>query len=88
MESSDASELTIASSADALRRVANYVLPATLDRRMLELGERKDTLSQAERDELLSLVEFAQDHLIEKIEAEVTLRELDAPCPIVIDKRE
>jgi len=55
---------------------------------MLELGERKDTLSQAERDELLSLVEFAQDHLIEKIEAEVTLRELDAPCPIVIDNRE
>lgn len=69
------------SSVAALRRVASYTLPPELDRRGLELGERKDALTEDERAELLAWVEFTQQRSAEKLEAEVALRRLVSVCP-------
>ena len=71
----------LASSATALRRVAGYALPPELDRRILDLGERKETLTPDERAELMAWVAFTQQRSAEKLEAEVALRRLAAVCP-------
>ena len=71
----------LASSVAALRRVAGYTLPPELDRRVLELGERKETLTEAERAELMAWVAFTQQRSVEKFEAEVALGRLTAACP-------
>jgi hypothetical protein len=66
----------------ALQRVANYALPAALDRRMQALGENKEFLGQAEHEELLALVTFTHERTIEKLQAEVALRELQTLLPV------
>ncbi|MGL4555327.1 MAG: hypothetical protein ACRC33_29520 [Gemmataceae bacterium] len=60
----------------ALTRVAEYVLPAALDRRLLDLGERKESLGPAEHEELLALIAFTHDRTIEKLQAEAARRDL------------
>ena len=60
----------------ALERVSHYVLPAVLDRRMQDLGERKEYLGAAEHEELLALVTFTNERTLEKLQAELALREL------------
>jgi hypothetical protein len=70
-----------AASANALRRVAAYTLPPALDRRLLDLGERKDALTPGERDELLAWVAFTQERSAEKLAAELALRRLTAVFP-------
>ena len=65
----------------ALKRVANYALPAALDRRLLQLGENKEYLSPADHEELLALVTFAQERTLEKLQAEMALRELQTLIP-------
>ena len=65
----------------ALRRMAAYELNPTLTQRMQALGERKEYLTQAEHDELLALVEFAQKRTIEKLEAQTALARLRAALP-------
>lgn len=45
-------QAALTASSAALRRVAGYVLPPALDRRVLDLGERKESLTPDERDEL------------------------------------
>ena len=69
------------SSAAALRRVAAYALPPELDRRVLELGERKDTLTANERAELLAWVAFTQERSAEKWQAELALHRLAEGFP-------
>lgn len=64
-----------------LRRVAAYRLPPALDRRILELGERKDSLTPNERDELLAWVAFTQERSIERVQAELALRHLADAFP-------
>jgi len=76
-----AGNAALAISRSALRRLANYSLPPELDRRILDLGERKDLLSGDERAELLAWVAFTQQRSVEKIEAEVALRELANSFP-------
>lgn len=76
----------INTSASALRRMAGYVLPPELDRRIPDLGERKDELSEAERAELLAWVEFTQQRSIEKAEAQLALREVASAFPNVACK--
>ncbi len=66
----------LASSRAAHRRVAAYALPPELDRRILDLGERKDSLTDDERAELLAWVAFTQRQSLDKLEAEVALRRL------------
>jgi hypothetical protein len=70
-------------SAAALRRLASYVLPPELDRRILELGERKETLTPDERAELEAWVNFTQQRSIEKYEAQLALRQLARAFPDV-----
>ncbi len=65
----------------ALKRVANYALPAALDRRLQELGENKEYLGSAEHEELLALTTFANERLLEKLQAELALRELQTLIP-------
>jgi hypothetical protein len=65
----------------ALRRLANYALEPALDERLRDLGERKEFLTPAEHAELLAFASFAQRRTIEKMEAELALRQLDAIAP-------
>jgi len=76
-------QAALTSSAAALRRIADYRLPPELDRRVLDLGERKESLTADERAELLAWVTFTQQRSVEKLEAEVALRRLSAICPEV-----
>jgi hypothetical protein len=74
-------QAALSSSAATLRRVASYTLPPEFDRRILELGERKDSLTDEERAELMAWVAFTQQRSVEKLEAEVALRRLAAAFP-------
>jgi len=65
----------------ALRRLAGYTLEPALDERLRDLGERKESLGPEERAELLALVSFTQQRTLEKLEAELALRQLDAVAP-------
>ncbi|MHB1422666.1 MAG: hypothetical protein ACYC3I_05615 [Gemmataceae bacterium] len=60
--------------------MADYRLDPALDRRLLDLGERKEWLSQSEQDELLALVAFTQQRTLEKLEAEAALQDLQTAC--------
>jgi hypothetical protein len=64
-----------------LRRVAEYRLPPALDERLLWLSENKESLTQAERQELLALVEFADEKTAEKLQAQAALRRIDQVFP-------
>ena len=65
----------------ALRRLATYKMEPALARRMHELGERKEFLGNREHDELLRLVEFWEQRLIDKLAAKVALKELRRVMP-------
>ncbi len=77
-------QTALSSSAAALRRLAEYTLPPPLDRRILDLGERKEMLTPDERDELLAWVAFTQQRSAEKWEAQAALRRLTALCPELV----
>ena len=62
----------------ALRRIADYDLEPSLQNRLLDLGERKEFLSQAEYDELMELVEFTQKRTIESLEGKLALDRLQS----------
>lgn len=70
--------------ATALRRMAEYELEPSLHRRMRELGERKEFLSQAEHEELLALVDFAHKRTMEKLEAQAALDRLRTALPSML----
>jgi hypothetical protein len=65
----------------ALPHLAAYELNPVLERRMLDLGERKEFLSPAEHEELLALVDFAQKRSVEKLEATLALERLSNAMP-------
>jgi hypothetical protein len=69
-------EMVLTECVAALQRVAASRLPAALDRRLLWLSENKETLSAAEREELLATIEFAEDRTIEKLQARALLQRL------------
>ena len=71
----------VEASTAALRRLVDYRLPPEFDRRILDLGERKESLTPDEREELMAWVAFTQERSIEKLEAEVALRRLSSVCP-------
>jgi len=71
----------VSRSVSAHRRIAAYTLPPALDSRLLDLSERKETLTQIEREELLALVAFTQARSIEKAEAELAVRRLTDTYP-------
>jgi hypothetical protein len=65
----------------ALRRICNYTLDPKLDERLRDLGERKEFLTTPEHEELMALVRFTQDRSIEKLEAELALKSMEAAWP-------
>jgi hypothetical protein len=67
----------------ALRTVASYELEPSLERRLLDLGERKEFLAQAEHDELMALVDFTRRRTIESLEAKRALDRLHDVFPEV-----
>jgi hypothetical protein len=76
----------LCSSAGALRRVADYALPPELDRRLLELGERKDTLTADERADLFAWVAFTQQRSIDTAEARRAFRSLTSVFPELAER--
>jgi hypothetical protein len=78
-------QAALSASTAALRRVAAYELPPALDRRLLDLAERKDELTSDERAELLDWVAFTQARSVERLEAEAALRRLAAAFPELPD---
>lgn len=73
----------LVASAVALKRMAAYELPPELDRRGLDLGERKDALTPDERGELLAWAAFTQQRSLDRAGAELALRRLAAVFPEV-----
>ena len=71
----------LTASVAALRRMAGYTLPPALDQRVLDLGERKESLTPAERAELLAWVAFTQERSVERAEAQAALQRLAALAP-------
>ena len=74
-------EATLWDCARALRRAASYRLPPALDRRLLWLSENKEALSESERDELLEIVEFAEQRTLDKAQAQALLKRLGEVFP-------
>lgn len=74
-------ESALARSVKALRGLAEYELEPNLQRRMQDLGERKEFLSATEHEELMSLVEFSEHRTLERLEAEVALKQLGEFVP-------
>jgi len=60
----------------ALRKIADYELEPSLQDRLLDLGERKEFLSQAEHDELMALVDFTRKRTLESLESKRALDRL------------
>ena len=68
----------------ALRRLVGYGLSQSIQNRLHALGERKEFLSPAEHEELLALVDFAQQRTVEKLEAKAALAHLRTALPGVL----
>lgn len=71
----------------ALQRVASYRLPPALDRRLLWLSENQESLSEAEREELLAAVEFSEDRTVEKLQAQAVLKRLAILFPHLVSSQ-
>jgi len=67
--------------AEALRGVAEYRLPAAVDRRLTHLAENKEALTPEERSELLALVELAEGRTLDKVKATAALKRLTSEFP-------
>ncbi len=74
-------ESVMESCAATLRRVAEYRLPPALDERLLWLSQNKESLTEAQRQELLALVDFAGEKTAEKLQAQAALRRIDQVFP-------
>lgn len=72
---------------DALRPVADYELEPAIDRRLSDLGERKEFLTPDEHAELLDLVAFARHRSVEKLKAQLALQQLGGIAPGLSDER-
>jgi len=65
----------------ALRKIAEYELEPSLQTLLVDLGERKEFLSDAEHDELMALVDFTRKRTLESLEAKRTLDRLHDAFP-------
>jgi hypothetical protein len=74
-------EAALRASYEALRDLAGSRLDPAIDTKMLELGERKEFLTEAEHKELMALVNFAQQRSNEKLRAELALKRIEAIYP-------
>ena len=65
----------------ALRQVAEYQLPQALQRKLQRMLERKESLSAAEHQQLLTLVEAVQERSLQKVKSLVALKRLTEAFP-------
>lgn len=77
-------ESVIGDCAATLTRLAQYRLPAALDQRLLWLSENKDSLTEVERQELLALVDLANEKTIEKLQAQASLQRIGQAFPDLV----
>ncbi len=68
----------------ALKHVSDYRLPPAVDRRLLWLSENKESLTETEREELMGLLEFAEERTVEKLQARAALNRLSDIWPHLI----
>ncbi len=68
----------------ALNKLATYRLEPSLQRRLDDLGARKEFLDTTEHDELLALVDFTQHRTLEALEARLALCRLREVFPSVV----
>jgi hypothetical protein len=80
-------EEVLAECVAALQGIAATRLPLPLDRRMLWLSENKEILSEAEREELLAAIEFAEDRTLQKLRAQVLLKRLAELFPNLVARQ-
>jgi hypothetical protein len=66
-----------------LRRIAEYRLPAALDKRLIWLSENKESLDSHQRDELMALVDLADLRGLDKVEAQAVLTEMSKVYPSI-----
>ena len=76
--------VALTSTVTALRRLADYDLEAPPAQRLESLSERKEFLNEGEHAELVSLVEFARRRTLEKLEAQVALKQLQESVPELV----
>jgi hypothetical protein len=67
-----------------LQRLATYHLPPAMDQRLLWLSENKEKLTEAEREELLAVVEFTEERTVEKLQAQAALKRLAENWPHLV----
>lgn len=65
----------------ALRQVAEYQLPRALQRKLQRMLEQKESLSAAEHQQLLTLVEAVQERSLQKVKSLVALQRLTDAFP-------
>ena len=65
----------------ALRQVAEYQLPRALQRKLQRMLEQKESLSAAEHQQLLTLVEAVQERSLQKVKSLVALQRLTEAFP-------
>lgn len=78
-------QAALRTSLEALDRVANYRLSPALNKRMLDLGERKEFLGPEEHNELLALVAFSQQRSVEMLEARTAIKRLREAFPDLVN---
>jgi hypothetical protein len=76
--------LALGSAESALRRLAGYELEPSVARRLEMLSEQKEFLNAEEHAQLLGLVEFARRRTIEKLEAQLALKQLHEVAPEMV----
>src|SRR5437870_2957264 len=67
--------------AEALRKAADRRLPRPLERTIKKMLEQKESLSDSEYKQLVTLVELAHGQLVQKVRAEVALKLLRKAYP-------
>ena len=78
----DALELCVG----ALWRMAEYELDDAVNRRMQQLGERKEFLNENEHAELMALVDFTERRTREKLDAQLALNRLGEILPELVQR--
>lgn len=65
----------------ALRQVAEYRLPRALQAKLQRMLERKESLTAAEHQQLLTMVEAVQERSLQKVKSLVALKRLTEAFP-------
>jgi hypothetical protein len=71
-------EAALKASYEALREMASYTLDPKIDDLMLDLGERKEFLDEAQHRDLMAMVGLTQRLTIEKLRAQLALKQIEA----------